>query len=238
MKNKQGHSFELKYRKDGLYSQRRYPNEQLIQFLARNYFRIPPSLKKKTKILELGAGSCANLWMIAKEGLEAYGIDTSPTGIKIGKKALNSWGVKAHISLGDMRRLDFPDGFFDCIVDIVSMQHVNLREHKKSYAEIYRCLKSGGRLFQFHLSDKSSSYTTSRDKKVDALTVENISNKRMPLNNNGVTCFLNPHTALDYLRHAGFSEISIELYRRTYERRTQSVEYLVIDAIKPLKVDN
>ncbi len=145
--------WEKKYQENGFSSQRRYPNEALIRFLAANYF----SLKERgeTKVLELGCGSGANLWMVSQEGFDAYGIDASPTALKLCQEMLDYRQVKAKISLADMTKLGFENEFFDVIFDIVSMQHLDLKGHFRAYQEIFRCLKKEGRFFQWHLEQKA-----------------------------------------------------------------------------------
>lgn len=68
-----------------IHSQRawgRYPNEELVKFIGKNFFRIPKEERQNIKILELGCGQGANLWFLAKEGFDVYGIDISPSAIK------------------------------------------------------------------------------------------------------------------------------------------------------------
>jgi len=69
--------YDDSYRSGGFSSQRRYPNEELLRFFGRHYFLLPPEQRRKIRILEVGCGSGANLWMIAREGFEAHGIDLS-----------------------------------------------------------------------------------------------------------------------------------------------------------------
>lgn len=224
--------FEKKFQKIGLASQRRYPNEVLIQFLAQNYFHLPKNKRKQIKILELGCGSGANLWMVAREGFSAYGIDIAPTGIKLCGRMLKSWNVRADIRLGDMRRICFGDDFFDAIFDVVSMQHLNLEEHEVSYREAFRCLKKGGLFFQWHLGARSVSFGEGGGVKIDKLTVDNITNPSMPLYDAGVTCFLTVAETYRLLKCSGFKNISMETSIRTYKNRRQIVEYLSIIARK------
>src|SRR3989339_199857 len=221
--------FEKLYKEKGLASQRRYPNEALIQFLAANYFNLSPKERKKIKILELGCGSGANLWMMAKEGFDVYGIDIAPSGVKLCKKMLKNWKVSARVILGNIRKLDFPDNFFDAIVDVVSVQHVDLAGHMEVYKEAQRCLRPGGKLFQWHLGAKSVSFIESKGEKTDKLTVNKITNPNVPFCGCGLICFLTAKEAENMLKAARFKNINIEIYTRTYKNRSQIIEYLAIN---------
>lgn len=224
--------FEKLYKTQGFDSQRSYPNEALIRFLSANYFNLPRAKRKKIKILELGCGSGANLWMLAKEGFDAYGIDIASTGIKLCKKMLKKWNVFAKAEKGNMRKLGFPDNFFDAIVDVVSVQHVNLKGHSEIYRETYRCLKTGGKLFQWHLGTRSVSFKMGGGKKIDSNTIDAIRNPKVPLSGCGLVCFLTPAVAKKMLKEAGFKNIIIESHIRTYQNRKQKIEYLAIQCEK------
>ena len=96
LKNKSINVFNDQYKGKGMSSQRMYPNESLIQFIASNYFKLDFDKRKKIKILEVGSGSGANLWMLAKEGFDVYGLDSSSKGNQLAKIHLNDkWGVNA-----------------------------------------------------------------------------------------------------------------------------------------------
>lgn len=204
-------------------SQRRYPNEALIRFLA--------SLPKGGRVLEIGCGSGANLWMISKEGFDAYGLDSAPTGLELCKRMLDSWNTAAKLFLGEMQHLPFEQETFDAIVDIVSMQHVNLTDHAACYDESYRCLKTGGLFFQYHVGSDSTPFLSGGGTRIDDCTMDNVPNDTVPLNNNGIMCFLDKTRAERMLETAGFKDIKIETVKRTY-RDDAFVEYLAIRAVK------
>lgn len=76
-------------------TERSYPNEALIQFVAANYFSLPQEDRCQLKILEIGCGSGANLWMLAKEGFDAYGLDSSEEALSLARNHLtNKWGSR------------------------------------------------------------------------------------------------------------------------------------------------
>lgn len=225
--------FEKHFKESGFHSQRRYPNEQAIQFLASHYFALPRSKRKHIKVLDLGCGSGANLWMIAKEGFDAYGIDISATGIRLCRTMLKQWGVSAALKVGNMRALPYEDSYFDAVVDVLSLEHTTLEGHQQAFKEIFRTLKPGGSFFSWHLGSKSISFIRGGGKKLDSYTRENTPNKQVPYPNNGITCFIPAPLAKKMLTHTGFVDISIERVTRTYKQMTQVEEYFAISARKP-----
>jgi len=217
--------WEEKYKKLGFKSQREYPNESLIAFIK--------SLNtERAKILELGCGSGANLWFLAKEGFKAYGIDFSRAGIKYCQQMLKKYNVIANLKLGDIKRLPYKNNFFDLIVDVVSVQHLKFKEHTPCLEEAFRCLKKGGNFFSYHLGENSISYKQGGGKLIDKNTIDNIRDAKKPLYNNGQTCFLSANDAYNLLKKIGFQNIIIDKVTRTYNNQEYSVEYLVIKAEK------
>ncbi|MFL9694705.1 class I SAM-dependent methyltransferase, partial [Aeromonas veronii] len=89
-------------------------------------FHLSKKERGECRILEVGCGSGANIWMLAKEGFDTWGIDLSSAGIDLCKQVIASWNVNAQLDVGSMTELPYPDGYFDAIVDVVSMQHLTL----------------------------------------------------------------------------------------------------------------
>jgi len=86
----------------------KYPNEELVRFIGRNFFKIPREERKSIKILEVGCGQGANLWFLAKEGFDVYGIDISPSAIRKTEKYLNeAYNVRANLKVADARELPY-----------------------------------------------------------------------------------------------------------------------------------
>jgi len=217
--------WEKQYKDNGFKSQREYPNESLIAFVKRN-------CKTGDKILELGCGSGANIWFLGKEGYEAYGMDYAETGIEYCEKMLDKWGSKAKLVVGDMRKLPYEDNYFDAIVDVVSVQHLKFSEHLGCLKEIYRCLKSGGKYFSYHLGENSISYIKGGGKLIDRNTIDNIADTSKPLAGNGQTCFLSRNDYYNFLSESGFKNIVIDKVTRSYNNQEFYIEYLVVSAEK------
>ncbi len=226
-----GDFFDRQYENLGLNAQRRYPNSALISEIASHYFRFDSEKRNQIRILELGCGSGANIWMVADEGFDAYGIDFSQKGLDYCETILGQRGLKANLRLADMCELPFEDNYFDFVFDVVSMQHLSLTQHEKSIGDIARVLKPGGRFFSYHLGENSSSllYAT---QSVDRCTVDGIPLEQ-PLSDNGPMCFLSSNDARHLLANANFIDITVDKHLRTYSAQKMYVEYLLIRGKKP-----
>ena len=131
----------------------KYPPEELIRFIARNYYKTP--LRKNIRILDLGCGTGAASWFIAREGFSVYGIDGSKTAIDIVKERFDNENLIGEFKVGDFIKIEYPSNFFDCVVDISSLQHNNIGNLKIILSEIHRVLKPNGKLFSMMISKKS-----------------------------------------------------------------------------------
>jgi ubiquinone/menaquinone biosynthesis C-methylase UbiE len=186
--------------------------------------------RRKLKILELGCGSGANLWMVAKEDYDAYGMDSSPTGLEFCKLMLERWGVNAKLELGDFTDLKYSDNYFDVIFDVVSLQHINFSQHVDAFKSIFRCLKPKGKFFSYHLGENSISLK-SNDDLIDHCTVRSIS-PGYPLTTKSQTCFMSANETRKLLSDIGFKSINVEKIVRSYENQKMYIEYLIITAEK------
>jgi len=84
----------------------KYPGENLIQFIARNFYK---KERKKVNLLEIGCGPGANIWFIAREGFHVTGIDGSETAIVKAKARLQKENLDAQLFIGDISNLPFED---------------------------------------------------------------------------------------------------------------------------------
>ena len=172
--------------------------------------------------------------MMAKEGFDTYGIDSSAKGLDLARQHLREkWGVSADLRQGSFTELPYESDYFDTVVDVVSLQHLNLKDSRVAFSEIARVLKPGGAFFSYRLSDTSVMYQSSGGNWIDAVTVDNIADPSMPLCNNGPTSFWSPGLVREIYREVNFDLLSVERQGRTYENGAKYVEYLVITSAKP-----
>ena len=223
--------FDSQYGVIGLKAQRLYPNESMVQFLGGNYFHLSMEERSKIKILEIGCGSGANLWMMAKEGFQVYGIDSSAKALELAQHHLQEkWGVSATLKRGSFLDLPYDTGSFDALVDVVSLQHIGLEDSRLALREVARVLRPGGRFFSFRLSDHSIMFGKAADpERIDCSTLKNIDDASLPLANNGPISFWSPSLARMLYGEAGLSTLNVARVSRTYCDGAM-VEYLAIEA--------
>lgn len=202
--------YDNSYRTKGFAAQRLYPNEELLRFMGTNLFHLDADSRLKTKILEVGCGSCSNLWMIAREGFDAYGIDLSAEGIALGTKMLAKWQTRANLKVGSMVQLPYEANTFDAIVDVLSACCLPMAEFEKYLDEVFRCLKPGGMYFSITPSVNSDLWENYYPaERIDQYTLSGILNPTSPL----------------YPQDYPFRVTSVYQSKRSLEQRKFKVSY-------------
>jgi SAM-dependent methyltransferase len=125
----------------------RYPGEELIRFVARNFYHRSDRLS--VRLLEVGCGPGANLWFCAREGFTVHGIDGSEYAVTFAINRLNHEcpGWRGRISVADFHEIDYADSYFDALIDCEAVCHNDFDSARATYREIARVLKPGGKLF-------------------------------------------------------------------------------------------
>lgn len=130
----------------------RYPGEDVIRFIARNFYAAPD--RASVRFLEVGFGTGTNLWFLAREGFTASGIEGSKAAEAIARERLDSecpaWRVaprNGELVVGDMMKLAWPDATFDALIDSEAVYCNDFEESCRIYREMHRVAKPGGKLF-------------------------------------------------------------------------------------------
>lgn len=224
--------YEKSYADSGFGAQRRYPNEELLRFMGTHFFGMDRALRGDVNILELGCGSGANLWMIAREGYQAYGIDLSPVALNLCKTMLDNWGVAAHLTPGDMSKLPYSSDMFDAVIDVFSSYCLNELDFHRCLDEIVRVLKPGGRYFSYSPAKNSDAFKNYLPAtKIDKSTLSGIYRSTSPFSGQEYPFrFISREEYAAALHERGFAVTSSESIGRTYRGGEEYFEFVSIAA--------
>lgn len=142
------------------FSKRNEPSEVNFDVIAgeetrpwNSYWRVFEIAKQSfgsegQRLLDFGCGAGTNSLIFARIGYETYGFDLSPSNVSIAERLAQKYGVteQIHFSVGAAEALDYEDEFFDVIVGVDILHHVQISQ---ALAECSRVLKPGG-LVIFH----------------------------------------------------------------------------------------
>lgn len=225
--------YQKNYYKYGYKFQREYPNEEFVRFVSRNYCLYTKKQKKKIKILETGSGSGGNLWAIAEQGFDSYGIDISKNSIVLAKKKLKKKKLKANIISANMLKLPFKKNYFDAIVDIFSSCHLNSVEGNQYLLECFDKLKKNGLFFSYFPSKKSKMFSNKKNIFLDKNTLYNNTKiKTVYKISNFPFRFLSKKDYCDLLSKNGFKIKYSEELTKTYSNGKDYFTFNVIEAKK------
>jgi len=124
------------------------------------------------RILDLGCGAGRHLVFLAREGFEAFGLDSSPVAPELSRGRLEEEGLKAELVQANMTEIPYPDGFFDGVIAIAAVYHGTLSEMRQAVREIHRVLKPGGWALIEFKSKRSYRYGKGREIEPDTFIAE------------------------------------------------------------------
>ncbi len=201
----------------------KYPAEDLIRFVARNFYKADK--RDTVRILEVGCGPGANLWYVAREDFSFCGIDGSSTAIQQAEARLDDevpgWRARGSFHVGDIESLPFPAEQFDAVIDNECVYCNNFEASVRIYGEMARVSKPGGRVFSRTFATGSWGDGTG------TLTGRNYwLCSEGPLQGKGASRFTAPEEVPELIR--GFAIDSIEILSRTEEDRSRTISELLI----------
>jgi len=231
--------FEESYSIMGFDAQRRYPNEEFCRFMGRNFFKVPHEERKEIKILEVGSGAGANLWMVAREGFHAIGVDISESATELSIQMLESYGVSGAFKVGSMTALDFADNSIDAVADIFSSHCLDTIDGEAFLKEVRRVLKPNGLFFSYFPSKNSDTWTKenhpdpSFDNYVDDSTLNGLHRETGPFAGNSHPFrFLDVEQYKELLHRSGLKCRYCETLTRTYRTGSEVFEFIIVEAQK------
>jgi SAM-dependent methyltransferase len=135
----------------------KYPGEEVIRFVARNYYGAAD--RSAIKIMEVGCGPGANLVYLATEGFSFIGVDGSRVAIEKARARLDAelpdWQQRGQLRVCDIHSLPLEDSSVDAVIDNECVYANSLGNSAKIYREVWRVLRPHGRVFVRAFTDGS-----------------------------------------------------------------------------------
>jgi SAM-dependent methyltransferase len=221
--------FDASYARHGFAAQRLYPNEELLRFFGRHYFPLSSAERGKISVLEVGCGSGANLWMVAREGFDAHGIDLSPEAIKLCREMLAHWRAEARVLAASMTAMPYPNRQFDVIMDVFSAYCLDERGFGLFLDEVGRLLRPGGRFFSYTPSKGSDAFRNPGNAGfIDGSTLDGIRREDSAYFGSPYPFrFISSAEVSELMEGRGLSVVYNEVVGRTYRRGGEYFEFVV-----------
>lgn len=132
---------------------RYFPNEELVRFLGRTYGPVAGLGGGGLTAVEIGCGVGGNVRALAEWGFFTYGLDISQESLKLARKyaeekRFSDWAM--YMSYHAPHGFNFPAGSINLVLDVQTIQHLNLADHQTMYQEIRRVLSGKGVFFSIH----------------------------------------------------------------------------------------
>ena len=197
-----------------------YPTEHVIRFVARNYYN---TNRENTKVLDFGCGTGAHAWYLAREGFDTYGFDGSQNAIHRAEHRFRHEGLSAHFQVADALDINYPDDFFDAVIDNVCILGNLVDNINKMYENVYRMLKPGGKLLSTCFGKKTDGYGTGDALEKD--TYVNITEGAM--SGRGTIHFFDQSELKELLEKVGFIDIQMDTVLYT-DRGVQIEQYITV----------
>lgn len=134
----------------------RWPAESVVRYVMRFYGQLPLEQRHKIKMLDVGCGAGATAWFLLKEGFNVIAIDGSRTAAARTAQALDAEVAHAgsRVFVSRATQIELGPRGYDCVVDVCCLQYLSDDDLLIALGEVARVLKTGGRFFSRHSSDK------------------------------------------------------------------------------------
>ena len=204
----------------------KYPPEPVIRGVMRAFSKVPD--RHQVRILDLGCGTGANTWFLAREGFSVAGIDGSPTAITLNRQRLGEDGLEADLRVGDFTAvLPWTDETFSMIIDNASLYANPLPAIQFAIDEAYRLCAPGGRFVSLSFTDKTWGFGLGKPGQ-DPGAYSDITEG--PLAGKGFVQFLTKTQIRTLFKK--FSQVSIETTSYSLNEGEKLIELWVVEARK------
>jgi len=203
----------------------RYPQEEVVRFVARAFYRVPD--RSRVRILEIGCGPGSGAsWFVAREGFRLAGIDGSATAIEKARRRFEQEGLAGEFVQGDIAALPWPDATFDAVLDVVCLACNDESDTRAILREVRRVLVPGG--LHFSITPKAGCWGDADGPRLDATTLAEV--REGPFADLGRTRFATAQSLAGL--YAEFRDLELEYTVRSAEQGTREVTHWLVTCRK------
>lgn len=203
----------------------KYPPEHVIRFIARRFYKVPD--RRQIKLLDIGAGTGACTWFMAREGFDVSSIEASPSAVQQARERFAREGLTGDLREGNFGQLPWPDHTFDAVVENISLCCNPFAQCQQVVAEVRRVLKPRGHFLSSNLSNETSGASTGEKVGRNEYRVLH----EGPLHNRGFALLMD-RTQIDEL-YAPFTDVSVEKATWTTGAMTQKIDWWIVECRTP-----
>ena len=152
------------------------------------------------QVLDLGFGLGRHSILLAREGFDVYGIETSPAGLQFALEWAEREGVALNLTTGDMSDLPWESDSFDLVLAWNVIYHGTVEYIERAISEIGRCLRPGGYLLCTLISTKNDQCGLGEEIEKGTLVIHGHEEKSFPhhyFDRGEVEAFLGGFTLLE-----------------------------------------
>lgn len=216
----------------------KYPNENVIKFIARSFYKV--GSRYAIKILDAGCGIGANAWFLIREGFNVYGFDGSETAILRLKHRLQEENLYRNrleqFSVEDALNISYEENFFDAIIDhsmLPYLDDISIVDMLKKYRKMLKL--DEGKLFCGGLHEVNGVYGIKSGKKMESSLENGRADmigeiKEGRLQGGYYHNFFSRDKIYDLFQRAGFQRISIDHFTETYDDESLNYRYFNVVA--------
>jgi ubiquinone/menaquinone biosynthesis C-methylase UbiE len=97
------------------------------------------------RVLEIGFGTGLTFLNLSEKYREIHGLDLTADVARV-TQVFASRGISTQLKQGNVLAMPYPDGYFDSVLLISILEHLQPSDQVKAFAEIRRVLRPGGQV--------------------------------------------------------------------------------------------
>jgi cyclopropane fatty-acyl-phospholipid synthase-like methyltransferase len=204
--------------------QRKFPDENVIKFTK-------TFLKKKSKLLDVGAGNGRNSLFLINAGHDVDVLDFSRNALNIIKKKIKK---KINFYYDYLPHLSKIKKKYDAIIDCFTSYALTQNDFSIYLKNVSKKIHKNGFLHIQTLSQESDLFKKYKPaKKIEKYSLQTIERGNSPFpNDKYLFTFYTCNQLKKELKKNKFYRINIEIYSKTYRNTKEYFEYFVINCQK------